>query len=214
MATYSDQRDHFTNFVLKRKQLTGNSVNSQNFQAWFTSPSNKFQFWLWIAPETRDGDFFSHDFGIQIRLNEFPFLNNAIAGGESRVRQSREFTLVDEPFGSNIGVVQGFRYDGTWLQAMNTLGTATTHTLTSFSITNDSDENEDYMTASQQFTSTFLQGTSYSVQNIGGLIAPDTQVLFDIPSVGPADGNYEWYINLIYLECDYVGYDPSYPLAT
>ena len=67
MATYSDQRDHFTNFVLKRKQLTGNSVNSQNFQAWFTSPSNKFQFWLWIAPETRDGDFFSHDFGIQTK---------------------------------------------------------------------------------------------------------------------------------------------------
>ena len=203
MATYSDQRDHFANFVLKRKQITRNTVNSNSFQAWFTTPNNKFQFWLWIAPETRDGDFFSLDFGLDIRLNEFPFLNSAIAGGESRVRQSREFTLVDAGF----DFVQGFRYDGTWLQAMNTLGRATSHSLKSFNITSDSNENEDFMTASQAFTS----DTSSS---IGGLIAPDTEVLYDIPSVGPTDGNYEWYINLIYLECDYVGLDPSYPLAT
>lgn len=212
MATYSDQQDHFSNFVLKRKQLTSNNVNSNNFSTWFTTPSNKYQFWLWLAPETRNSDYFTFDWGIRIKLNEYPYLNSAIAGGESRVRQSREFNLVTAggsyPY---LNQVVGYRYTGSWLQAMNSLGQSTGILLNAFSITDESDENEDYMTAASDNASDLDSAT---VPYISGLIAPDTQVQYDIPSIGPTDGNYEWYINLIYLECDYVGYDPSYPLNT
>ena len=211
MATYSDQQDHFSNFVLKRKQLTSNSVNSNSFQTWFTTPSNKYQFWLWIAPETRNGEYFTYDWGINIRLNEYPYLNSAIAAGEGRVRQSRDFTLVSIDSYGSVGTTRGYRYTGNWLQAMNNLGQSTGIQLNAFSITSDSDENEDYMTAAGEYASDIDSATA---PYINGLIAPSTQVQYDIPSIGPSDGNYEWYINLIYLECDYVGYDPSYPLAT
>lgn len=210
MATYSDQQDHFTNFVLKRKQLTSNSVNNNTFQTWFTTPSNKYQFWLWLAPETRNNDFFSHDWGIILRLNEYPYLNSAIAGGESRVRQSRDIVLVSQAIYNN--VVYGYRYTGSWLHAMTSLGKSTGISLSAFSIADDADENEDYMTAAGDHASNL--SVEYAQANQNGLIAPSTQVQYDIPSIGPADNNYEWYLNLIYLECDYIGYDPSYPLGT
>lgn len=206
MATYSDQQDHYSNFVLKRKQLTRTTVNSTSYTTWFTTPSDKWQFWLWVAPETQNGDSFNAEFNLDLRLNEYPYLNNAIGGGETRVRQSRDIPLVD---GNTLNpLTYGYAYNSTWVDAMNKLGQATSITLNRFSIGDDSDENEDYMTGAGLITG------GDSSNTIQGLIAPSTQVQYTHPSVAPADGDYEWYINLIYLECDYVGYDPSYPLAT